>query len=187
MDQPVNTITFKPDRTHLLAAALMAGIMLLVVSAKPLLLGWILLVPLGFVYWVLRSTTRVDDTGITASNAFGKQTHIPWEKIEGIGFKRAQAYVQTTYGTTISLPGVSFNHLPQLEQASTGRIPDALTRGREAADNKVVIVHKDGHQFLMSKEEYEAHRAPEKHEASADTHSGDPDSAESTDGSDSQE
>lgn len=186
MDQPVNTITFKPDRTHLLAAALMAGIMLLVVSAKPLLLGWILLAPIGFVYWVLRSTTRVDDAGITASSAFGKQTHISWEKIEGIGFKRAQAYVQTTDGTTISLPGVSFNHLPQLEQASTGRIPDALTRGREAADNKVVIVHKDGHQVLMSKEEYQAHHTHKKHEASADTHSVNPDSTENTDDSDSQ-
>ena len=45
--------------------------------------------------------------------------------------------------------------------ASRGRIPDALTQGREAADDKVVIVHRDGQQILLSKEEYAAYL--EKH------------------------
>ena len=120
MDKPVNPIIFKPDRTHVLAAAIMAGIMLLVVAAKPVILGWFLILPVAFVYWVLRSKTSVDDTGITAADAFKKQTHVPWENITGIGFRRAQAFVQTTDGTTINLPGVSFNDLPQLEEASVG-------------------------------------------------------------------
>ena len=171
MDKPVNPIIFKPDRTHVLAAAIMAGIMLLVVAAKPVILGWFLILPVAFVYWVLRSKTSVDDTGITAADAFKKQTHVPWENITGIGFRRAQAFVQTTDGTTINLPGVSFNDLPQLEEASVGRIPDALTQGRKAADEKVVVVHKDGHQVLMSKEEYEATHTTEQHDTTTSTDS----------------
>ena len=50
---------------------------------------------------------------------------------------------------------MTFNSLPQLEAASAGRIPDALTQGRQAADDKVVIVHKDGRQVLVDKQEYE--------------------------------
>ena len=49
---------------------------------------------------------------------------------------------------------MTFNSLPRLSEASRGRIPDALTQGREAADDKVVIVHRDGQQVLLSKEEY---------------------------------
>ncbi len=134
----------------------MAGIMMLVIGSAPKLLAWVLIIPIGFIYWVVRSKTEISDTGITATNAFKKPMHIPWSEIEGVGFRRATAFVQTTSKKAISLPGVSFNNLPELEKASTGRIPDALTQGRIAADEKVVIVYKDGRQVLLTKEEYEA-------------------------------
>ncbi|MDO5098301.1 MAG: PH domain-containing protein [Corynebacterium sp.] len=147
---------FKPDRTHILAAVIMSCIMLLVVGALPKFLFWLPLLPLIFIYWVLKSCTVVDESGITAHYAFKAAQHVDWDNISGIGFARSTAFVQTTNDTKLTLPGVSFNSLPQLEAASAGRIPDALTQGRMAANEKVVIVHKDGRQVLISKEEYEA-------------------------------
>lgn len=52
------------------------------------------------------------------------------------------------------LPGVSFNSLVTLSAASGGRIPDPVTPGRESADRKVQVVHKDGYAVLMTTEEY---------------------------------
>ena len=47
--------------------------------------------------------------------------------------------------------GVTFNSLPELTEASQGRIPDALTAGHHAADEKVVVIHQDGRQVLTDK------------------------------------
>lgn len=157
---------FRPERTHILAAGVMIGISLLIVGANPLLLFWLPLLPLIFIYWVLRAHTIVNTTGVTAHYAFAKEVATPWSDIVGIGFGKSQAFIQTTAGRKVSLPGVTFNSLPALEEASAGRIPDALTQGRIAADEKVVVVHKDGRQVLMTKAEYEQHEQ-EKQQASA--------------------
>lgn len=150
---------FKPDRTHILAAVIMSCIMLLVVGALPKFLLWLPLLPVVFIYWVLKSRTTVDESGITAQYAFKATQHVAWDNFAGIGFARSTAFAQTTDDTKITLPGVSFNSLPDLEAASAGRIPDALTQGRMAANEKVVIVHKDGRQILISKEEYDNQQA----------------------------
>lgn len=52
------------------------------------------------------------------------------------------------------LPGVSFNSLITLSIASEGRIPDPVTTGRDTADKKVQVVHKDGYAVLMDQDEY---------------------------------
>ena len=85
---------------------------------------------------------------------FKGSQNISWDNFAGIGFQRAKAFARTKSGKQFTLPGVTFNSLPRLSDASRGRIPDALTAGRDAADEKVVIVHRDGQQVLMSKEEY---------------------------------
>ncbi|GAA1475368.1 PH domain-containing protein [Corynebacterium felinum] len=162
-DTPDSSITtFAPDRTHLLAAAIMVGILLLVIGADPLKLFWLLIIPILFIVWVLRSRTTVDEHGITATYAFARPRTVKWEECQGVGFAGSKAVAHTLSGETFSLPGVSFNSLPQLEEASKGRIPDALTQARTAADDKVVIVHKDGRQVLMNKEDYEAQNKDEK-------------------------
>lgn len=145
-----------PDRTHLLGAGIMVCILLLVMGAAPLQLFWLPLVPIIFIVWVLRSKTIVDAQGITIQYAFRAPVAIPWEQFQGIGFQRSRSFVATTDEKTYTLPGVSFNSLPKLEEASQGRIPDALTQAHKAADGKVLVVHKDGHQVLMSKEEFDA-------------------------------
>ncbi|MEJ5928205.1 PH domain-containing protein [Corynebacterium sp. H128] len=154
--QVPSATTFNADRTHLLGAGVMGLISLLVIGAKPLYLFWLLAIPLVFAYWVLKSKTTVDERGITAHYAFSKPKSVMWEEFSGIRFGGSKAYARTTSESEFSLPGVSFNSLPALSQASQGRIVDVLTAGREAADEKVVIFHRDGRQVIMSKEEAES-------------------------------
>ena len=106
------------------------------------------------IWWVLRAHTTVDAKGIHITYGFRGPKDIAWKDFKGIGFQRSKAYARTTSGDNLNLPGVTFNSLPRLAAASNGRIPDALTAGREAADDKVVIVHRDGQQILLTKEEY---------------------------------
>lgn len=131
----------------------MAMISLLVIGAKPLYLFWILAIPAIFVYWVLKSSTVVDETGITAHYAFTSPKYVSWEDFSGIRFGGSKTFARNSSNQEFSLPGVSFNSLPQLSVASQGRIADVLTAGREAADDKVVVFHRDGRQILKRKDE----------------------------------
>ncbi|APT92723.1 hypothetical protein CPHO_07270 [Corynebacterium phocae] len=150
----MNAHTFRPDRAHLLAIIIMTGLALMIIAWAPLKLGWILIFPALAVWWVTRAGTRVDDSGIEAVYAFRSNKKIAWEDFRGIGFKGAGAYAELANHTRVTLPGVTFNSLPQLAEASHGRIPDALTAGQEAADNKVVVIRRDGEQILLTKEEF---------------------------------
>ena len=148
-----NPQTFRPERTHLLAAGVLFLICLLVLGAKPLYLFWLPLLPLVFVVWVLRSSTTVDERGIHVRYAFAQGRSVSWEEFAGIGFEKARSYARTKDGEKVALPAVTFNSLPRLAEASSGRIPDALTAGRNAADDKVVVIHRDGRQVLKPREE----------------------------------
>ena len=150
---------FTPARDHILGIIFLSAIALLSIGWAPKYLGWLLIIPILGIWWVLKSRTRVSEKGIAISYAFKGSKTIPWEEFSGIGFQRARAFARTKSGKQHSLPGITFNSLPELSKASRGRIPDALTAGREAADEKVVVVHRDGQQVLMSKEEYARHLA----------------------------
>lgn len=146
--------TFRPERTHLLSAIVLTLISLLGIGAAPLYLFWILIFPALFVFWVLRSSTVVDEKGIHAHYAFRADRSVAWDEVAGIGFKGSRTFVRTGAGAEFTLPGVTFNSLPRLQQASYGRIPDALTAGHAAQDGKVVVVNEEGYSVLMTKEEY---------------------------------
>ncbi len=154
----MNAHTFKPDRTHLLALGMMTLIALLIISWAPLKLIWFLIIPALAAWWVLRSQTTVSEDGIAARYAFRGSRKVTWKDLQGVGFKGARAFAKTTKGQEFSLPGVTFNSLPRLAEASRGRIPDALTAGQEAADGKVVVIHRDGQQILLTHEEYEEYQ-----------------------------
>lgn len=160
-DNQSESVKFQPERTHLLAAVVIFLIFLFGVGYAPLYLFWILALPILFAWWVIKSETRVNDEGIEIDYAFKANRRFGWEQIEGVAFKGAKAQLRTTAGKDHVLPGVTFNSLPLLQKASTGRIPDALTAGKEAAEAKVVIHNKDGRQVLISREEY-AQREAEK-------------------------
>lgn len=148
------TETFHPERTHILSAVVLALISLLTIGAAPQYLWWILIFPALIIWWVLKSATVVDSTGIEARYAFRGNKAIAWDDFAGIGFKGARTFARATDGTEISLPGVTFNSLPRLQQASYGRIPDALTEGRAAMDGKIVVVQEDGYSVVLTKDEY---------------------------------
>lgn len=119
-----------------------------------------LLIPVLYLIWVFRARTLICETGISARYAFRTSTSLRWEDIEGIGFQRSRTFLRTSTGD-VTLPCVSFNTLPTLAEASRGRIPDVLSAGRAAADDKVRVVKVDGSEVLMTKEEY--HTYAEEH------------------------
>ena len=65
----------------------------------------------------------------------------------------------TASGAEHPLPGVTFNSLPDLAEASNGRITDVITAAREAADGKYEIIDKGGNKVLLSREEYDEYVA----------------------------
>ncbi|WP_260620022.1 PH domain-containing protein [Corynebacterium anserum] len=107
----------------------------------------------------IRRDTAPDSTG--AANSTTPQEAPPENQQYG-GAKRLSAQGNKSRNTASStgierrfwLPGVTFNSLVTLSAASEGRIPDPVTPGRESADRKVQVVHKDGYAVLMTKEEY---------------------------------
>ncbi len=151
---------FRPERIHLLVVVLMACIIAIPFSHAPLVLAWAWLLPAAYLWWVLRVATTVDDSGITARYALRAPVHVNWEDIAGIGFTGARAFLRRTTTAQgrerVALPAVTFNDLPALSEASRGRIPDALTAGREAADDMITIVRRDGSERLVTREEYAA-------------------------------
>ncbi|MCF1711717.1 PH domain-containing protein [Corynebacterium argentoratense] len=140
---------FRVDRMNLISAIVMAMMLTLTVGHKPLLLGWFYIIPIGLIVWVLRSSTRVDEEGIHARYVFKKPVDLTWENIDGIGFGRSFAKVTTTDGSQHSLPGVSFNDVSKLAEASRGRIPDVIAQAEQASHDKVTIIHRDGRQVLV--------------------------------------
>ena len=154
-ENPAQGTSFRPDRTHLVATVLIVGIAIMGIAWAPLALGWLLIFPVAFIYWVLRAKTTISATGIHITYAFKSAIEIGWDDFAGIGFQRSRAFASTRDGKRHNLPGISFQSLPELEKASEGRIRDVLTEGKEAADEKVVITHRDGQRIMMSREEFE--------------------------------
>lgn len=174
-EQPAQGTSFRPERTHIIAAVLIIGIAIMGIAWAPLVLGWLLIFPLAFIYWTVRAKTKVTAAGIAITYAFKSDVFINWDDFQGIGFQRARVFASTKDGKQHNLPGVTFQSLPQLEAASHGRIRDVLTEGKEAADDKVVITHRDGQRIMMTREEfekydgvaaqhYESHPASHKHQ-----------------------
>lgn len=164
------SVEFRPERTHLLAALILTGIGVLAVGAAPLLLVPVLLAAALFIFWVLRAGTVVDATGISLRYAFRANLTVSWEDLAGVGFRGARALATTKSGEEHLMPGVSFNSLPRLSEASQGRIPDALTAGQQAADEKVTLIHRDGEQVLITQEEYAARQAARRTGEQAEDH-----------------
>lgn len=75
------------------------------------------------------------------------------------GAEDTSASAEDTVLRRLWLPGVSFNSLITLSYASAGRIPDPVTSGRNAASEKVHVVHKDGYEIVMSEDEFAEYKA----------------------------
>ena len=146
---------FRPERTHLLAAIIMILLSLFIIGSELLYLFWLPLLPVVFIVWVVRAHTIVDDAGITAHPAFAKPSTTAWADIAGIGFGRSQAFLQTKEGKKITLPGVTFNSLPSWRRPLPAGFPTLSPRADRPRTTRWLIVHRDGRQVLVDKQEYE--------------------------------
>ncbi|MBD0324702.1 MAG: PH domain-containing protein [Aldersonia sp.] len=98
------------------------------VVALPAAFGWLLLLPIGVLVWMMRSRTTVTADGLAARTVFGSRS-VAWEQVEGVRFpKRGWARAHLTDGSEVTLPAVSFDRLPELAAVSRGRIPDPYAR-----------------------------------------------------------
>lgn len=161
-------VEFRPDRGNLFAAVLIIAVAMLVIPSAPLYLGWLLLIPLAFIWWVVRARTTVGERGVDIRYAFRGGRTVRWEDVKGVGFRGSRALLTTRDDTELMMPGVTFNSLPRLAEASRGRIPDVLTAAEKAAEDKVTIVHRDGRQILVSREEYAARQAGQQTDRPSD-------------------
>lgn len=84
----------------------------------------LLLIPLLLSAMIVRLRTVADDNGVTVRTLLGSQT-VPWDEIDGLRFHRgswARAHLKS--GAELRLPAVTFATLPELTQASAGRVPN---------------------------------------------------------------
>lgn len=149
--------TFRPSREHVIAIALMTGIAIIGIAWAPLKLGWFLLFPLLWLLWIFRASTTVTEHGLKMTYLFKPAVTVTWDKLEGIAFQGSKALATTTDGKRFSMPGITFNSLPELHEASRGRVADVITDAQEAIDGKYEIIDKDGYKVLLSREEYDAY------------------------------
>jgi hypothetical protein len=120
------------SRLSFLACALLFLAVLSPAMAWPAAFSWMLVIPLLVVAWVLRVRTVVGPDGIVARATFTTTT-IGWDSLKGIRFpKRGWARATLTDDTEVALPVVTFGRLPQLAEASGGRITDPYAAAREA-------------------------------------------------------
>lgn len=94
------------------------------ITSYPLTLGWLILLPLAFGWWVARTRTRLDEDGVHLTSWRSRRS-VPWGDVKGVMFpKRGFARLVTTAEESLPMGGVSFHDLPRLSEASRGRIRD---------------------------------------------------------------
>ncbi|OBJ77729.1 hypothetical protein A9W97_00485 [Mycobacterium gordonae] len=84
----------------------------------------ILVIPVLLSALIIRFRTVADDRGVTARTLLSSRT-AAWEDIDGLRFHRgnwARAHLKD--GSELRLPAVTFATLPQLTEASAGRVPN---------------------------------------------------------------
>lgn len=184
---------FRPDRMNLIGALVMFLICLILVGHKPLYFVWVLLLPIIFAIWVLRTRTEVNDKGLTTYYLLRKSQHVSWNDFHAVRFSRggkAYAVVRepgqsaadvatkeaeatknaapsyeggamtpaqrrereaqkvasapTTKPRKVLLPGISFNDLTRLSEASGGRIPDPISASK-ASEPTLTTISRDGY------------------------------------------
>lgn len=104
------------------------------VTAYPVALSWLVLIPVAFAWWVARTSTRLDAEGVHLSSWRSRRS-VPWDEVKGVMFpKRGFARLVTTSDDSLPMGGVSFHDLPRLSLASGGRIRDPYSAAAPGDD-----------------------------------------------------
>ncbi|OHV05731.1 PH domain-containing protein [Mycobacterium talmoniae] len=84
----------------------------------------LLVIPVLLSALIVRLRTVADGRGVTVRTLLGSRS-VRWEDIEGLRFtKGSWARAHLTSGGELRLPAVTFATLPQLTEASGGRVPN---------------------------------------------------------------
>ena len=84
----------------------------------------LLVIPVLLSALIIRLRTVADDSGVTVRTLLGSQS-VPWDEIDGLRFHRGSwARAKLKSGPEVRLPAVTFATLPQLTEASSGRVPN---------------------------------------------------------------
>ncbi|MFX1759491.1 PH domain-containing protein [Rhodococcus sp. As11] len=122
------------SRLSFLACALLFLALASPALAWPAAFAWTLIIPFLVAAWIVRVRTVVGPEGIVARATFSTTT-LDWDSLDGLRFpKRGWARARLTDGSEVALPVVTFGRLPQLSEASAGRIPDPYAAARRAEE-----------------------------------------------------
>lgn len=128
--RPGNRALFRVNPMSYLAILIFLPTILWPLATYPLALGWLILLPIGFAWWIARTRTWVEEDGVVLST-WRSKTSVPWDEISGVMFpKRGFARLVTTDDRSLPMGGVSFHELPRLSAASGGRIRDPYAASR---------------------------------------------------------
>lgn len=84
----------------------------------------LLVIPLLLSAMIVRLRTVADDQGVAVRTLLGSRA-VTWEDIDGLRFHRGSwARARLKSGAEVRLPAVTFATLPQLAEASAGRVPN---------------------------------------------------------------
>jgi hypothetical protein len=82
------------------------------------------LIPVAAAFYVARTATIVDATGLTARGVFGSET-VRWDELIGLELANSGAvYAVAAGGSKLKLPCVRSTKVTRLIMASGGRIPN---------------------------------------------------------------
>jgi hypothetical protein len=107
---------------HFAVAFLVIGILSLVLASS-----WfapLLIVPAVLSVFIVRLRTVAAVDTVTARSLLRSET-VRWEDVDGLAFNKGSwARAQLKDGRELTLPAVTFSTLPQLTEASAGRVPN---------------------------------------------------------------
>lgn len=84
----------------------------------------LLVIPVLISAWIIRVRTVADRAGVTVRTLVDSRT-VGWDAIDGLRFtKGSWARAHLKDGNDLRLPAVTFATLPQLTEASAGRVPN---------------------------------------------------------------
>ena len=84
----------------------------------------LLIIPVLLSALIVRLRTQADGNGVMVRTLLGSRS-VRWEEIDGLRFRRGSwARAQLKSGRALRLAAVTFATLPQLTQASDGRVPN---------------------------------------------------------------
>ncbi|WP_018178953.1 PH domain-containing protein [Jongsikchunia kroppenstedtii] len=108
----------------------------IVAGASVAYLGWLFVLPVLQIAWMLRLKTVITETGLTAVSTF-RRRDVTWDQITGLQFRKWGAVRAVLVDKTeVKLPAITFRDMPLLSSASRGRIPDPYAAAREAIEKR---------------------------------------------------